>query len=230
MSLILNLETATAVCSVALAENGTVIAFRESTEGRRHADQITLFIQECMEESGKTLRDLDAVAVSMGPGSYTGLRIGVATAKGLCYTLGISLIGINTLEIMAVGNKNQRTDTTWLCPMIDARRMEVYCALFDEQLSYQKQTAAEIINADSFNAFLKTQAIHFFGDGAAKCQALLEHQGKASFDGSFTTSARYMASLAHSKHSAPNFKSEDIAYFEPFYLKDFYSPAHSSGA
>ena len=229
MSLLLNLETATSVCSVALAENGSVLAFREIPEGRRHADLITIFIQECMQEAGRTLQELNAIAVSKGPGSYTGLRIGVSTAKGLCYTLGIPLIGINTLEIMAAGKKDVLSDHLLLCPMIDARRMEVYCALFNAEGHWLKETSADILNADAFAETLKEKKVHFFGDGAAKCQALIAHQANASFDPQFITSARFMADISNKEFNKENFKGEDVAYFEPFYLKDFYSPSHHAG-
>jgi tRNA threonylcarbamoyladenosine biosynthesis protein TsaB len=219
MALILCIETATPVCSVALAENNFLVRTRESTEKNAHSGMLTLLIQEMMKESGKQFSHLDAVAVSKGPGSYTGLRIGVSAAKGFCYALDIPLISVDTLQAMASGMSNKVTDKDSLfCPMIDARRMEVYCAMFDAENHQVRETKAEIIDKDSFAQYLDQHPVWFFGDGAAKCKNLITHLN-SSFEETFSASAKYMTSTAFNKFQASQF--EDVAYFEPFYLKDF---------
>jgi len=222
MSLILQIETATTSCSIALAENGQVLAARELNERNVHAEVVTVFTQEVVKEAGKTMDQLDAVAVSSGPGSYTGLRIGVSTAKGLCYALDKPLIAIETLEAMAAGFKAGYaglTENTLLCPMIDARRMEVYTALFDSNGSRVTPTSAEIIDENSFANFLAAQQVIFFGDGASKCKAVLAHQPNAVIVDDFINSAKYLTEGALKRFNEGRF--EDVAYFEPFYLKDF---------
>jgi len=221
MALILQLETATTSCSVALALDGKVIACKELQEKNIHASHITLFIQQVIEEAGKSLTDMDAVAVSMGPGSYTGLRIGVSTAKGLCYALDIPLIAINTLQSMANGMiSSGKFDNNFFlyCPMIDARRMEVYTAVYDLHLNEIHTIQAKIIENDSFDELLKNNKIVFFGDGAFKCHDILDNPN-ALILSDFINSAKDMSSLALEKFKKQDF--EDIAYFEPFYLKDF---------
>ncbi|MDF3076663.1 MAG: tsaB [Sphingobacteriaceae bacterium] len=218
MPLILQIETATTSCSVTLALDGEVVALKELTERNIHASHITLFIEEVMAAAGKSLKELDAVAVSMGPGSYTGLRIGVSTAKGLCYALEIPLIAVNTLEAMASAKASQLNPPKFYCPMIDARRMEVYLAVYDPDLNPIVPVQAKIIDADSFSDLLKQHQIVFFGDGAEKCREVLTHPN-AEVISSFENSAAHLTALALKKYESSAF--EDVAYFEPFYLKDF---------
>ncbi len=220
MALILQLETSTISCSVALSLDGNTIAVKELAERNIHAGYLTLFIEDVVAQCGKTLRDIDAVAVSMGPGSYTGLRIGVSTAKGLCYALDIPLIAINTLQAMTVGFMSLYNDQSVLfCPMIDARRMEVYAAVYNSQLDELLPVEARIIDENSFSDLLQNQNIVFFGDGAMKCQEVLAGNPTAIFVPEFLNSAKDLSSLAALKYDRKEF--EDVAYFEPFYLKDF---------
>jgi tRNA threonylcarbamoyladenosine biosynthesis protein TsaB len=219
MAKILQIETATAVCSVALSIKGEMISFKEEQGQNLHAANLTLFIDEVLKVAGVSYQDLDAVAVSKGPGSYTGLRIGVSTAKGLCYALDKPLIAIETLKMMAAGFLTRNPDYVGLiCPMIDARRMEVYTSVFDSSLNILTPTEAKIIDETSFADFLSQQPITFLGDGAAKCGTVLIHQN-AKFDTANFNSAIYMSRLANEAFDKDNF--EDVAYFEPFYLKDF---------
>lgn len=222
MSLILQLETATASCSVALTENGQVLAVKEKNERNIHAEVITLFIQEVLALSGKSNADIDAVAVSSGPGSYTGLRIGVSTAKGLCFALDKPLIAVQTLKAMADGMLQQlqlpHGSNTLLCPMIDARRMEVFTAVFDAKGQQVNATEAKIIDQDSFADLLNQHEIIFFGDGAEKCRETLTHPN-ARIVSTFVNSAAHLTEQATAKLNAVDF--EDVAYFEPYYLKDF---------
>ena len=225
--MILCLETSTAVCSVALVENGNVIALRESLDGQNHAEKITLFIDEVMKEANVSYRDLDAVATSMGPGSYTGLRIGVSTAKGLCYAMEKPLIAIDTLAAMAYGFKDHMTtrlqdykpESMILCPMIDARRMEVYSAFFDNDLNKISETNAIIIDENSFMDMKQNHHLYLFGDGADKLASLFENDEKITVVEKFHCSAAYMAELADKAFKNNDFV--DTAYFEPFYLKNF---------
>lgn len=220
MALILQLETSTISCSVALSLDGNTIAVKELAERNIHAGYLTLFIEDVVAQCGKTLRDIGAVAVSMGPGSYTGLRIGVSTAKGLCYALDIPLIAINTLQAMTVGFMSLYNDQSVLfCPMIDARRMEVYAAVYNSQLDELLPVEARIIDENSFSDLLQNQNIVFFGDGAMKCQEVLAGNPTAIFVPEFLNSAKDLSSLAALKYDRKEF--EDVAYFEPFYLKDF---------
>ncbi|WP_207423485.1 tRNA (adenosine(37)-N6)-threonylcarbamoyltransferase complex dimerization subunit type 1 TsaB [Desertivirga brevis] len=220
MALLLQIETSTTSCSVALAENGSLLFVKELNERNIHASHITLFIEEVLKASGKSMSELDAVAVSKGPGSYTGLRIGVSAAKGLCYALDIPLIAVSTLQAMAAGICNKFTEEDFLfCPMIDARRMEVYTALFDKELTEVSPIEAKIIDKESFSEFLTSYSIVFFGDGAEKCQDVLGNSGKALFVTDFYNSAAHFSEIALNKFRAQQF--EDVAYFEPYYLKDF---------
>ncbi|MBQ8222579.1 MAG: tRNA (adenosine(37)-N6)-threonylcarbamoyltransferase complex dimerization subunit type 1 TsaB [Bacteroidales bacterium] len=223
MLMILCLETSTAVCSVALVEEGNVIALRESLDGQNHAEKITLFIDEVMKEANVAYKDLDAVAVSKGPGSYTGLRIGVSTAKGLCYAMEKPLIAIDTLEAMAWGfkvNKSMSQEVNKiLCPMIDARRMEVYSAFFNEKLERTTETEALIIDENSFMELKQNHHLFLFGDGADKLFTLFEKEENITVVEKFHCSAAYMATLAEKALKEKDFV--DAAYFEPFYLKDF---------
>lgn len=218
MALILQIETATASCSVALARDGKTLAWRELNERNAHASSVTPFIDQVMKEAGLPLSALHAVAVSKGPGSYTGLRIGVSTAKGLCYALDIPLIAINTLTAMA-NSVREKQPGMFYCPMIDARRMEVYTAIYDEQLREVSPVEAKIIDAGSFADILTANKVLFLGDGAAKCEEVLSGQVNAVFLRGFVNSASHMNVLALEKFEAGAF--EDVVYFEPYYLKDF---------
>ncbi len=217
--LILLIETATTTCSVALSENGQVIAIKELNESNIHASQITLFIEDVMIKSQKKYSDLQAVAVSMGPGSYTGLRIGVSTAKGLCYALDIPLIAIDTIEAMASGliKTVDFPQSGLLIPMLDARRMEVYTGIYRKDLSIVEPVSAKIIDENSYQEF-KNHQLFLFGDGANKFKEIFKnHQNMNFLD--FSISAAHLNTLALAKFNHTQF--EDLAYFEPFYLKDF---------
>ena len=217
--LILLLETATTSCSVALSENGELIALKELNERNIHASNITLFIDEVMNRAAKKYADLDAVAISKGPGSYTGLRIGVSTAKGLCFALDIPLLGINTLEAMAAGLILQMDipDSALLLPMIDARRMEVYTAVFDKDLQVIEPVNAKIVNASSYDNYSNRELI-LFGDGADKFKETFANHSNIRFV-DFSNSASHLNLLACKKLEGND--TENLAYFEPFYLKDF---------
>lgn len=220
MSKLLLLETATGICSVALANKGKLIALKETSTANSHSSLLTTFIDEIIKENNLQYSDLDAIVVSMGPGSYTGLRIGVSSAKGLCFSLDKPLIAINTLQSMAYGmHKMIQEENILICPMIDARRMEVYNSLFDFRLNEIRATAADIIDENSFSDHFKKSNIYFGGDGADKCRAVLAHQKNAIFLSEFKVSAKFMIEMATQKFKQNQF--ENIAYFEPFYLKDF---------
>lgn len=220
MSLILQIETATTVCSVALSENGSLLACKEIQQRNVHAEVITLFIDEVLKASGKQYSELGAVAVSCGPGSYTGLRIGISVTKGLCYSLDIPFIAVETLESMTNGMNDENPSRDALfCPMIDARRMEVFTAVFNAEGNRVKPTSAEIIDQDSFSDLLKTNKIIFFGDGASKCSEVLGSNPNAQIVSDFQNSARHLTKKATEKFINKDF--EDTAYFEPYYLKDF---------
>lgn len=221
MSLILQIETATTVCSVALAKDARVIAVKEVNERNVHAEKITVFIEQVFAEAGAKLQDLDAVAVSRGPGSYTGLRIGVSTAKGICFALDKPLIAVDTLAAMASGAlafKDKFNEDALLCPMIDARRMEVYTALFGVNGMQVKPTSADIIDEDSF-ADAEGRQLVIFGDGAEKCYNVLKQRTNVVFLPEFANSAKQLTALAAQKFEKGEF--EDVAYFEPYYLKEF---------
>ena len=221
--MILCLETATPVCSVALNESCCTIALRETEGQNAHSEKITNFIREVMETAKIDYRQLDAVAVSQGPGSYTGLRIGVSTAKGICYAADLPLMAIDTLEAMAYGMKaklgSQVAENDLLVPMIDARRMEVYAAVFDANLNKVNDTAALVIDENSFEDLRKEHRLWLFGDGAPKLSKLFENQPNINIVDGFHPSAAYMLPLAEKALRAHDFV--DVAYFEPFYLKDF---------
>jgi tRNA threonylcarbamoyladenosine biosynthesis protein TsaB len=221
--MILCLETATPVCSVALNDSCCTIALRETEGQNAHSEKITNFIREVMETANINYRQLDAVAVSQGPGSYTGLRIGVSTAKGICYAADLPLMAIDTLEAMAYGMKeklgSQIAENDLLIPMIDARRMEVYAAVFDANLNKIEDTAALVINENSFEHLRKDYHLWLFGDGAPKLSKLFENQTNISIIDGFKPSAAYMRPLAERALREQHFV--DVAYFEPFYLKDF---------
>ncbi|KAA3642651.1 MAG: tRNA (adenosine(37)-N6)-threonylcarbamoyltransferase complex dimerization subunit type 1 TsaB [Bacteroidetes bacterium] len=219
MALILAIETATKICSVALFKNNELIDCEELGGQYSHAELLAPFADTLLKRNGCKIADLNAIAVSKGPGSYTGLRIGVAFAKGICYGNSIPLIAINTLEAMAYGAIEKLKDNNALyCPMIDARRMEVYVSLFHANGEELEAVTAKIIDETSFEEKLKSQKVYFFGDGAAKCQSIL-NATNADFSYSGETSARHMGNLAFQKYELQQF--EDLAYFEPYYLKEF---------
>jgi tRNA threonylcarbamoyladenosine biosynthesis protein TsaB len=221
MAKILNIETSTRACSVALAIDGKVVAIEEAFERNSHAENITIFSETVLKQAGLNFHDLDAVAVSKGPGSYTGLRIGVSTAKGFCYSLDKPLIAVSTLQALAAGmiSKTKNPENYLFCPMIDARRMEVYSALFDSELKAVRETQAEIIDENSFKDLLSSKKIVFAGDGADKCERILGANPKVYFISDLLPSAHFLAPLSEKKFQNGSF--EDVAYFEPFYLKDF---------
>lgn len=223
MALLLNLETATTACSVSLGKDGKLLSLKEQNGEYTHAENLTLFIEDVLKQAGVKLRDIDAIAVSKGPGSYTGLRIGVSTAKGLCYSLDKPLIAINTLRSMAEGMLHTASSAipavSLLCPMIDARRMEVYCAVFDSKGNEIRPTSADIIDENSFSGLLKDHSIYFFGDGSAKCKEALSQNKNAFFIPDIFPSAKDLVTLSEEAFNKKQF--EDVAYFEPFYLKDF---------
>lgn len=220
---ILCIETATSTCSVALSNGQELLGMRESREPNMHASAVTVFIQELVADCGITFDSLSAIAVSKGPGSYTGLRIGVSVAKGLCYALDIPLISVNSLLAMAQGyvtDNSELSKKAVLCPMIDARRMEVYVATFDTHLKELEETKALIVDAESFHRWIeKGQQVVLFGTGADKLQQLFEGNDKVDVVLGFQNSAAHMIPLAWQKFKDQGF--EDVAYFEPFYLKDF---------
>ena len=218
MSTILCIETATTVCSAAIGRAGKLISLRETNAGYTHSENLTLFIDQVCKESGVDLQSLDAIAVSRGPGSYTGLRIGASTAKGLCYALQKPLIAIDTLKILAscfLQEQKIKADDV-LVPMIDARRMEVYSAAYDGELNELSAAQSVIVDENSFRQF-SGKKIFFFGDGAAKCRTFLEEHLHATF-AETQLSAKGMLILAEKKFSNNEF--EDVSLFEPFYLKE----------
>ncbi|WP_396195272.1 tRNA (adenosine(37)-N6)-threonylcarbamoyltransferase complex dimerization subunit type 1 TsaB [Flavobacterium sp.] len=215
MNYILNIETATKNCSVSLAGNGETILCKEIAEqGYSHAEKLHVFIEEILKESQLNLKALKAVAVSKGPGSYTGLRIGVSTAKGLCYALGIPLISIDTLAVLANGVKH---NDGLIVPMIDARRMEVYSAVFNQNRQKIKAVQAEILTENSYSD--TTDTVYFVGDCQEKCQTVLTQPNFVFLTDNVYPSAKEMSGLSYAKFEQNDF--EDVAYFEPFYLKDF---------
>lgn len=219
MSYFLNIETATTVCSVSISENNKLLFFKELNEGFTHAENLHLFIEEALKTTNISAKQLSAISVSKGPGSYTGLRIGVSTAKGLSYALSIPLISIDTLQIMASSAIKDKKENAFYCPMIDARRMEVYTSLYDAQLNRISEIEALIVDEFSSQKFGAYPKIYFFGDGMPKCKAILEQIQNVSFIEGIYPSAEHMAKLVDYKFSSYDF--EDLAYFEPFYLKDF---------
>jgi tRNA threonylcarbamoyladenosine biosynthesis protein TsaB len=224
MALILSIETATPVCSIGLSENGDVLALKESSEPNIHAARVAVFIDEILNETSTSPEQLSAVAVSMGPGSYTGLRIGVSSAKGLSYSVGIPLIAVNTLQAIsaaAIGamDKSLPDPDDLFLPMLDARRMEVYTALYNSGLEEIEPTTAQIIGENSFKHLREKAKVHYFGNGAAKCEEFIGKMPNFELLPHIEPSARYLAGLAYRKYENSEFV--DTAYFEPFYLKDF---------
>lgn len=222
MGLILSIETATTVCSVALHKDGKLLGLQELHLQKSHSEFLAVLIKDLVRYAGYTLKDLDFIAVSKGPGSYTGLRIGTATAKGLCFALDKPLISINTLEAMAFGVCNYyRERDVLLCPMIDARRMEVYCLLADAGMNIVENTGALVIDELSFKELLEEKEIIFFGDGSLKCIPVLSNQPRAKFLANISPSALHVGAAIYGKIKNSGLEIEDLAYFEPFYLKDF---------
>lgn len=218
MALILNIETSTTLCSVTLAKEGKIISLKEINNGYTHAENLHLFIETVFNEAAVSPIQLNAVAVGSGPGSYTGLRIGVSAAKGFAFALNIPLIAVNTLQIMAAEAVKKNKSDTVFCPLIDARRMEVYTAIFDKELNTVKETSAKIL-PDDLSFFNLEKPICFFGDGMLKCKELLAKIPESLFLENVSPSAISLAELSFQKHKANLF--EDTANFEPFYLKDF---------
>ncbi|WP_282049222.1 tRNA (adenosine(37)-N6)-threonylcarbamoyltransferase complex dimerization subunit type 1 TsaB [Maribacter aquivivus] len=217
MGLILNLETSSTNCSVCVAKDGEILAIRElNSANYSHAEKLHIFIEEVMQEASLKMEDLEAVAVSKGPGSYTGLRIGVSAAKGLCYALGIPLISISTLKSMA--SQVKINDDEVLIPVLDARRMEVYSSVFDKNGKEIRETKAEMIDEHSFQDYINIKHVHFLGSGAEKIKELFSLE-TITYHCEVVPSAKEMASISSNKYNVDDF--EDVAYFEPYYLKDF---------
>jgi tRNA threonylcarbamoyladenosine biosynthesis protein TsaB len=215
MALILNIETATKNCSVTLSKDGKTLAIRELSEQNfSHAEKLHVFIEELLSETNVALKDVQAIAVSQGPGSYTGLRIGVSAAKGLCYALSIPLIALDTLEILA---RKIQVNSGVIIPMIDARRLEVYSAFFDSNYAKIRETKAEVIDENSFQE--ETEILHLIGDGAMKFKEILIDEKFKYYPEIQFPSAAEMSIISYQKFQNNQF--EDVAYFEPFYLKDF---------
>lgn len=224
MSKFLLIESGTNVCSVAIALEGKVVGLKESADEKAHASQLTVFIDQLVKETGISISQLDAVVVSKGPGSYTGLRIGVSAAKGICYAAEKPLISISSLDSMVSGatisykSLIENNCIDYLCPMIDARRMEVYTALYDRTFNKIKEIEAQVVDESTFNNQLSDKKILFFGNGATKCRETINHPN-AFFVDDFSPSAQFMIPLALTAFANQTF--EDVAYFEPYYLKDF---------
>lgn len=218
MTLILSIETSTKTSSVALHNDGKLIAAQHIHVEKSHSEYLTLSIKHLFTTSGLKTNELEAVAISKGPGSYTGLRIGTSSAKGICYALDAKLIAINTLEAMAHGVAMHYSDDVILCPMIDARRMEVYCRLSYSDSSVVEETQAKIIDEYSFNEYLIKSKMVFFGNGSEKCNEVIKSKN-AAFLKDIHPSAEHIGALAWSAYQQQKF--EDTAYFEPYYLKDF---------
>ena len=228
---ILNIETSTTCCSAAITIDGKPVASVEQLANANHASQLPVFIQQLLHEANANGWHLDAVALSQGPGSYTGLRIGASTAKGICYGLNIPLIPVDTLQVLCASvPSGVLPDNALLCPMLDARRMEVYTALYQQQgtqLSTISEVQAMIIDADAFAQTLAQQPIYFFGNGAAKCQSVITHPN-AHFVDNIVPQAQCMGLLAEMQPNSLDVKQ--MAYYEPFYLKEFVAaPSHIKG-
>ena len=221
MANIIHIDTSTDICSVALSQEGLCIFNREDHEGPNHARVLAPMVEEAIGLADSRGVKLDAVSVSAGPGSYTGLRIGVSTAKGLCYGRNLNLIGVQTLELLCVPillEHEEIPEDSLLCPMLDARRMEVYTALYDRTLRPASEVAPVIVEDSSFRDVLKERPVVFFGNGAAKCKDIIKHDNAIFIDG-IEPLAKNMLPLADK--AIAQGKTEDVAYFEPFYLKDF---------
>jgi tRNA threonylcarbamoyladenosine biosynthesis protein TsaB len=218
---LLCIETSTTVCSVCVTANEEVISFREINSGFTHAENLHIFIEEILKEANLDFAQLNAVAVSKGPGSYTGLRIGVSAAKGLCYALNIPLISIDTLQSMAWSVANEKQGDIFYCPMLDARRMEVYCAAYDKNAENNLPVNALVLDENSVKVFNLEKPVCFFGDGMNKAKELLLQINGATFVENIFPSAKSMVVLAFAKLEKNQF--ENVALFEPFYLKEFFT-------
>jgi len=213
---ILNIETSTKNCSVSLSKNGKVIALKELNDGNySHAEKLHVFIDDVLKEANINMQQLNAVAISKGPGSFTGLRIGVSAAKGLCFALDIPMISIDTLKSLAL---QVVVDVGYIIPMLDARRMEVYSAVFNKDCLLVRETEAQILDETSFQNYLENQQVHFIGDGVPKTKELISHPNAIFVDDKLPSSNE-IGALAFEKFEQNDF--ENSAYFEPFYLKDF---------
>ena len=221
MSYILNIETSTDVCSVAISDSGQVIFNKEDHSGPNHAVKLGVYVDEALDFLDSHGLPLEAVAVSCGPGSYTGLRIGVSMAKGICYGRGVKLIAVPTLELMAVPvllGEHPEEEDALIIPMLDARRMEVYAEVLDRALKVVRPIQADIVDADTYKEYLDQHPVYFFGNGAAKCMETINHPNAHLVEG-IEPLAKNMAPLAEKRFVEGKF--EDVAYFVPFYLKDF---------
>ena len=221
MSCILNIETSTDVCSVAISDSGQVIFNKEDHSGPNHAVKLGVYVDEALDFLDSHGLPLEAVAVSCGPGSYTGLRIGVSMAKGICYGRGVKLIAVPTLELMAVPvllGEHPEEEDALIVPMLDARRMEVYAEVLDRALKVVRPIQADIVDADTYKEYLDKHPVYFFGNGAAKCMETINHPNAHLVEG-IEPLAKNMAPLAEKRFVEGKF--EDVAYFVPFYLKDF---------
>lgn len=221
MSCILHIETSTDICSVAVSEDGTCIFYEEDGSGMNHAEKLGGFVDEALSFINSHAIPLDAVAVSSGPGSYTGLRIGVSMAKGICYALNVPLISVSSLALLAVPlllQEKVKEEDAKLCPMIDARRMEVYAAVYDRALKPVRDVQADIVDENTYLEWLDKGPVYFFGNGASKCVDTIKHPN-ARWIENIRPKAKYMFPLAEKAHAQGKF--EDVAYFEPAYLKDF---------
>ena len=217
MAIILTLDTSTKNCSVALFNGNKIIALKEqNSDGYTHAEQLTLFIDQVVKSASFTLKEIKAIAISKGPGSYTGLRIGTSTAKGLCYALDIPLISISTLKAMAFTMTKSHVADIY-CPMIDARRMEVFSAVYNVKNNEIRGVQADVVDEQTYANFLNNEVL-FFGDGALKCKEIINHKNAKFIEGIYP-SAKNLGILANAKFENKDF--EDVAYFEPYYLKDF---------
>tara|TARA_B110000259_G_scaffold36054_1_gene40541 strand:- start:10772 stop:11449 length:678 start_codon:yes stop_codon:yes gene_type:complete len=216
MAYILNIETSTTNCSVSISENGHLIGLKEDNSLQySHAERLHVYIDEVLKTAKVSKDQLEAIAISKGPGSYTGLRIGVSAAKGLCYALSLPLISVPTLEALAHQVENPKGT---IVAMLDARRLEVYSAIYDASYNETRQTEAEVITLDSYKELLDLSPVYFIGNGVAKTQQLVSHPN-AIFIENKLPSAAQMCTLTHAKFNDNDF--EDVAYFEPYYLKDF---------
>lgn len=221
MSCILHIETSTKVCSVALSEDGQLIYHQEDFDGPSHSVSCGVFVDEALSFANSHAIPVDAVAVSMGPGSYTGLRIGVSMAKGVCYGRDLPLLAVPTLKVLCVPvllGKTELPEDALLVPMIDARRMEVYAAVYDRALNEVRGIQPDVVDATTYQEYLDRGPVYFFGDGAMKCEAVIQHPN-AHFIPNINAQARYMFPLAERAMMRKEF--QDVAYFEPFYLKEF---------
>ena len=220
MSCILHIETSTSVCSVAVSEDSHCIWYEEDHSGPNHAERLGSMVDEALSFTDNHAIPFDAVAVSCGPGSYTGLRIGVSMAKGICYGRDLKLIAVPTLELLCVPVllREEIEDNALLCPMLDARRMEVYAALYDRALHEIRPVSADIVNVETYKQWLDERPVYFFGNGAKKCMEVINHPNAHFIDG-IEPIAKWMQPLAEKR--LLNEQTEDVAYFVPYYLKDF---------